>query len=108
MSPNNLFQPAAPARARIVVVDDSRTQAAMLRQLLQQNGYEVVMAFDGQQGLCAVDEHQPDLVIADIVMPVMDGYTMCQALKTDSIKAQTPVILLTALHDPTDIKRRCA
>lgn len=92
-------------RARVVVVDDSRTQAAMLRQLLQQNGYEVFTAFDGEQALRAVDEHQPDVVIADIVMPVMDGYEMCQTLKADPILAQTPVILLTALQDPTDIVR---
>ncbi|BCM92583.1 phytochrome-like protein cph2 [Abditibacteriota bacterium] len=92
-------------RARIVIVDDSRTQAAMLRQLLQQSGYEVFIAFDGKQALQAVDEHQPDVVIADIVMPVMDGYAMCQALKSDPIVAQTPVILLTALQDPTDIVR---
>ncbi|RYD89143.1 MAG: response regulator, partial [Sphingobacteriales bacterium] len=93
------------SRARIVVVDDSRTQAAMLRQLLQQNGYEVFTAFDGQQALHAVDEHQPDVVIADIVMPVMDGYEMCQRLKADPVAAQTPVILLTALQDPSDIVR---
>ena len=109
MSSDNLSpatnQPGAPTRARIVVVDDSRTQAAMLRQLLQRNGYEVITAFDGQQALQAVDEHQPDLVIADIVMPVMDGYAMCRALKADAIVAQTPVILLTALHDATDIVR---
>lgn len=92
-------------RARVVVVDDSRTQAAILRQLLQQNGYEVFTAYDGQQALQAVDEHQPDIVLADIVMPVMDGYAMCQALKADPIAAQTPVILLTALQDPTDIVR---
>ncbi len=77
----------------------------MLRQLLQQNGYEVFTAFDGQQALDAVDEHQPDVVIADIVMPVMDGYAMCQALKSDPMSAQTPVILLTALQDATDIVR---
>ena len=92
-------------RARIVVVDDSRTQAAMLRVLLQQNGYEVFTAFDGEQALRAVDEHQPDVVVADIVMPVMDGYAMCQSIKADPILAQTPIILLTALQDPTDIVR---
>lgn len=92
-------------RARIVIVDDSRTQAAILRQLLQQNGYEVFCAFDGHQALRLVDEVQPDVVIADIVMPVMDGYEMCHDLKADPISAQTPVILLTALQDPSDIVR---
>lgn len=89
--------------ARVVVVDDARTQAAMLRQLLQQNGYEVFCAFDGQEGLQVVAEVQPDIVIADIVMPVLDGYAMCQALKDDPLTAQTPVILLTSLQDATDI-----
>ena len=106
MAPDNFNFPFdGPPRARVLVVDDSRTQAAMLRQLLQRSGFEVLMAFDGKQGLRAAKEHRPDLVIADIVMPIMDGYAMCQALKADPTCAQMPVILLTALHDPTDIVR---
>ncbi len=103
--PPEFLPPAAPFRARIVIADDSRTQATLLHHLLQQNGYEVFSGADGQEALDAVTQHQPDIVISDILMPVMDGYELCQRLKADPVAAQTPVILLTALNDPTDIVR---
>jgi len=102
---SSLLPNTVSPRARLVVVDDSRTQAAMLSALLQRNGFEVLSALDGQEALRAIKKHQPDLVISDIVMPVMDGYALCHALKSDPAISGTPIILLTALNDPTDIVR---
>ena len=104
MLPDPSISHATP-RARIVIVEDSRTQAAMLDQLLQHNGYEVFLALDGRRALELVAQQQPDIVISDIVMPEMDGYALCQALKEDAVVAQTPVILLSALNDAADIVR---
>lgn len=87
----------------ILVVEDSRTQAAILRSLLQRNGYDVVVASDGLQALEMAREHRPALVIADILMPNMDGYALCRALKSDAELSQIAVMLLTSLWDASDI-----
>jgi len=65
----------------ILIVEDSLTQAAKLKNLLQKHGYWITVATDGQEGLASARERRPDLIITDILMPVMDGYEMCQAIK---------------------------
>lgn len=93
------------SRARILIVEDSRTQAAMLRGLLERNGYDAVVAVEGNLALEAARETLPRLVISDILMPVMDGFEMCRALKDDPDLETIPVLLLTSLDDPVDIVR---
>jgi len=92
----------------ILIVEDSQTQAAYLRYLLAGEGYRVVVARDGYEGLAATRRDRPALVISDIIMPGMDGYELCRAIKTDRELQGTPVILLTALSDPEDIIRALA
>ena len=90
---------------RILIIEDSLTQAAQLKDLLQKYGYWVTVATNGEEGLAAARERKPDLIISDIVMPVMDGYEMCQAIKRDGVLKDTPVILLTVLSDTNDVVR---
>lgn len=94
-------------RPLILVVEDSRTQAALLRHLLQQNGCRVALAINGAEALEVARQRVPSLVISDILMPIMDGFTMCRAFKTDANPALrvVPIILLTSLQDPADIVR---
>lgn len=87
----------------ILVVEDSKTQATRLKWLLERNGYQVEIASDGQLALEALARRKPTLVLSDIVMPVMDGYEMCRALKSDLATADINVILLTSLWDAADI-----
>ena len=87
----------------ILVVEDSKTQAARLRYLLQRNGYRVEVAPDGQSALEFIAGQKPNLVLSDIVMPVMDGYEMCRQLKNRAEMADVNVILLTSLWDASDI-----
>lgn len=96
---------SANASVEILIVDDSRTQAEMLRYLLETHGYRVRAAGNGQQALQLAWERLPDLIISDIVMPEMDGYAMCQAIKQDAALREIPVILLTTLADTDDIIR---
>jgi len=90
---------------KILVVEDSPTQLEELRFLLQESGYRVVAATNGQEGLAAAKANAVDLVISDIVMPEMDGYALCQALRADATLQHLPVILLTSLADPWDVIR---
>ena len=93
------------ARNEILVVEDSPTQAEKLRYLLEERGYEVAVAGNGREGLIAAGERRPALVVSDIVMPEMDGYGLCRAIKEDEALREIPVLLLTTLSDPEDIIR---
>ncbi|MDO9424032.1 MAG: PAS domain S-box protein [Methylobacter sp.] len=90
---------------RILVAEDSRTQAEQLRFLLEQHGYRVTVTADGKQALQAAMAQKPTLVISDIVMPEMDGYELCKAIKSDETLKDIPVILVTSLSDPQDVIR---
>ena len=90
---------------RVLVVEDSATQAEALRALLAEAGYQVVVASSGADGLARFDVGKFDIVISDIVMPgTIDGYELCRRIKAGK-RRETPVVLLTSLSDPLDIIR---
>lgn len=90
---------------RILAVEDSQTQAEALKALLEGAGYTVGLAASGEEALRALGEQPADLVVADIVMPGMDGYELCRRIKADRTLRELPVVLLTSLGDPLDIAR---
>lgn len=92
-------------RIDILVVEDSPTQSEQLKYMLEELGHFVNVAANGNQALDKLRETQPTLVISDIVMPEMDGYTLCQKIKSDENLKNIPVILVTALSDPDDIMK---
>jgi two-component system, sensor histidine kinase and response regulator len=89
----------------ILVVEDSAIQAELLRRMLTQHGYSVQIAHHGAHALEMVRQRPPTLILSDIAMPVMDGYAMCSAIKSDPALQHIPIILLTALSDAEDIIR---
>ena len=89
----------------ILIVEDSPTQAERLRRLIQSKGYRVRVAANGRLALDAIRERKPDLVLSDIIMPEMNGYDLCRAIKTERALEDIPVILVTALNDAKDIIR---
>jgi len=93
----------AGARPLILVVEDSLTQAVFLRRILEKAGYDVTLAGDGQQALEQLELRVPALIISDVMMPVVDGYTLCQRVKTSEAFRNVPFMLLTALSEPQDI-----
>ncbi len=92
-------------KTEILIVEDSRTQAKQLNDLLEQNEYEAFVTPNGREALTLLGEHKPAIVISDIVMPVMDGYELCTKIKSDENLKDIPVILLTSLTDPEDVIR---
>jgi len=88
---------------RILVVEDSPTQAEQLRLLLENEGYRVDVAGNGRKGLEQIQLEQPDLIISDVVMPEMDGYAFCQAVKSNPRTKRIPFVLLTQQNTPNDI-----
>lgn len=89
--------------SKLLVVEDSPTQAAVIKGLLQNHNYQVTTVNDGKQALNAIKKGIPDLIISDILMPEMDGYELCKKIKSDSTTRDIPVILLTRLSDSEEI-----
>lgn len=85
-------------RKKVLIVDDSESICAALGSVLEVHGYDVVSAPDGERGVRAAREHRPDLILLDIMMPVLDGWGALQELKGSAETAPIPVIALTALR----------
>lgn len=83
----------------VLVVEDDKNIADLLQMYLEKEGYSVTTAADGGQGLAKFRSIKPDLVLLDLMMPVMDGWTLCKTIRAES---QTPVIMLTAKGETDD------
>lgn len=81
---------------RILLVEDNEPSRDMLSRRLRRRGYTVLLAVDGQEALDVARREQPDLILMDMSLPVMDGWTAVRTLRTDPAIAQIPVIALTA------------
>ena len=83
----------------VLIVEDDRNIAELLQMYLEKEGYAVTIADDGGKGLEKFRAIKPDLVLLDVMMPVMDGWTLCRTLRAES---QTPIIMLTAKGETDD------
>jgi DNA-binding response OmpR family regulator len=89
-----------PQRApRIMVVDDDPDTVSILARHLQREGFVAIEAVSGAECLRIVREHPVDVILLDLMMPEMDGFAVCRALKDDSGTAEIPVIMITARDD---------
>lgn len=86
----------------ILLVDDTPDNLRVLSAMLTNRGYEVRKALNGQRAIASVQSDPPDLILLDIKMPGMDGYTVCQHLKADSKTCEVPIIFISALDDAPD------
>jgi CheY-like chemotaxis protein len=91
--------PTAGSARTILLVDDQPFFVAMQQGILQRQGYRVVTAANGVEGLAKARQLKPDLILLDIEMPEMDGFTMCEKLKQDHALRKIPVIILTQTQD---------
>lgn len=88
---------------KVFIVEDSRTQAEILKNTLEKHGYITSLAENGKEALEMIGNVNPDVIISDVIMPVMDGYEFCRTIKNDPQYRHIPVILLTMLTDSKDI-----
>ncbi len=82
--------------AKILLVEDNEMNRDMLSRRLLKKGFEVVMAFDGQKGLEMASSENPDIILLDMSLPIMDGWEVARNLKADDALKAIPVIALTA------------
>ena len=94
---------ATAEKCRILIADDDPKISSLLSDLLDFEGYETMCAADGAAALELISTFEPNVVISDVVMPVLDGIKLCRAIKTDPLSANTPVLLISGLrNDPGD------
>ena len=84
----------------LLVIDDDSAVTALLSLLLKSNGFEVAATNNSTEGLSMIRENAPDVIILDLMMPEMDGWQICKAVREFS---QVPIIILSALNDPSMI-----
>ncbi len=94
--------------ARILVIDDEVTQRILVKEYLEEAGYVVRLSDDGRRGLKMAANTKPDLILLDLMLPSMDGYTLCTCLKQNETTAHIPIILITASREPGVIERGLA
>ncbi len=89
-------------KPRILVIDDDLIARETFAELLMMEGYETAVAADGLEGLTAVPNFDPDIILLDVMMPIIDGYSVCRRLKSNPQWQHIPVILVTALDSQAD------
>jgi len=92
-------------KKKILVVDDSKILVKKLSMMLEKQGYEAIGAFDGREGLAAVRTYKPNLIVADVVMPGMNGFQMSRTLKNDSQYQAIPIIIMSGTEDIAALRR---
>ena len=92
-------------KKKILVVEDEESLLKLESILLSSKGYEVHGAVDGQAALDAIDKVKPDLVLLDIMLPVIDGFEVCRRIKSNSATKHIPVVMLTAKKSREDMAR---
>ncbi len=90
--------------ALILVIDDEPTQRMLTQEALSQRGYRVEEAASGEAGLETARRLKPDLILLDVLMPGMDGFEVCRAIRADETLHRTPVVIVTALEDLNSIE----
>lgn len=84
---------------RVAVIDDDKNAVKFLSAVLTDNGYDVVVAYDGQEGLQKIKEEKVDLIVLDVMMPKKTGFVLFKQLKRDEEYKDIPVLMLTAVAD---------
>lgn len=89
-------------KKKILVIDDTELTVTLIKEILTDAGYDVISAYNGEQGIQLVKEEKPDLVILDVIMPEMDGFEVCRILRDDESNNLMPILMLTCQSNEED------
>ena len=90
---------------KILIIDDDAFLSSIYKQRFEADGFEVVIAVSGEDGLRMAAEKKPDVILLDLLMPRMDGFQVLERLKRDPVTSGIPVFIFTNLGQPGDIER---
>jgi twitching motility two-component system response regulator PilH len=88
--------------SKILIIDDLATEIVIMKGVVSALGHQVITANDGESGYALAKAEKPNLILLDVVMPVMDGFQTCRKLKKDEATAPIPVIFCTSKNQDTD------
>jgi Response regulators consisting of a CheY-like receiver domain and a winged-helix DNA-binding domain len=88
--------------AKVLIVEDEETLARTLAEKLRSDGFTVITAADGEEGLEKIREERPDLIVLDIMLPKLDGLSLCRIVRRDTSTSHIPIIMLTARGTEVD------
>jgi len=86
-------------KKKVLVIDDEPDLSAMVKKNLEKEGFDVDIAYNGQEGIEKIQESPPDIVVLDVMMPEKDGFAVCKELKSNDEYADIPIIMLTAVAE---------
>ena len=92
-------------KKKILVVDDEPDHCALVQRILERAGFAVEVAYDGLECLQKVKANPPDAIVLDVIMPEVDGFAVCKALKSDDTYCHIPIMILTAETSPVTSTR---
>jgi DNA-binding response OmpR family regulator len=90
------------SKAKILIIEDDRDIVEMLEYNLSEAGYDTISALNGRDGVELAGKERPDLIILDIMLPIIDGFEVCRMLKNDDTVAHIPIVILSAKSQETD------
>ena len=90
-------------KAKVLIVDDEPLNVDYLEQALEDSNYQIITATNGQEALDKIQSEQPDLVLLDLAMPIMDGFAVLERVKADQSLRDIPVIIISAEHDSKSV-----
>lgn len=90
---------------QILIVDDEPSIIVALQFLMEQNGYKTLVAFSGEEAMEAVARHHPDLILLDIMLPVVDGFEVCQRVRENPAWKDIRIVMVTALGSDVNVTK---
>jgi len=90
-------------KPKVLLVDDEAFNLDFLQQALEDENYELIVAVNGQEALGKIKSEQPDLVLLDLMMPILDGFEVLQKVKEDDMLRDIPIIIISAEHDSKSV-----
>lgn len=96
---------AENSKRRVLLVDDEPDLVQMVAMRLRVAGYEVTLAYDGEQALEQARQSKPDVMILDLMLPKLDGYQVCRTLKSEEATQAIPILIFTARAQDQDVKQ---
>ncbi len=88
----------------ILVVEDVEDHLEIVKLILEQHNYSIITAANGKEGLLSAQKNKPSLILLDVMLPEMNGYEVCKAIRADENIKATPVIMLSVRSNPEDIE----
>ena len=94
----------APGR-KILIIEDSKTTSVVLKEVLEAEGHTVVTAGDGVAGIALARREKPDLILLDLLLPKLNGYEVCNAVKRDNNTRHIPILVISTMDSPESIEK---